>query len=158
VTAEPHTSSVHIDAGPDRVFDYFVTPELLLSWMGRRAVLDPRPGGEFSLDVYRINVRGRYVVVDRPKRLVISWGHEGSSLLPPGASSVEVTFTPDGVGTLVQVTHSDLPEEEAANHAVGWAHFLARLAGVGAGQDPGPDPWLTSPPSAQAGVRRRDGS
>jgi len=159
VSAEPYTSMVRIDAAPDQVFDYFVTPHLLVSWMGRRAVLEPRPGGEFSLDVYRVNVRGRYVVVDRPKRLVISWGHEGSSLLPPGASMVEVTFTRDGAGTLVKVTHSGLPEEELGNHAMGWAHFLGRLEAVAAGRDPGPDPWLTSPPSAQATrLRSQDGS
>jgi uncharacterized protein YndB with AHSA1/START domain len=152
LTGEPFACSVRIDAAPDRVFDYFVKPDLLVSWMGRRARLEPRPGGEFSLDVYRINVRGRYLVVDRPKRLLITWGHEGSELLPPGTSTVEVTFTPDASGTIVEIVHRDLPGPEVANHEMGWRHFLERLTRAGAGQDPGPDPWLTLEPPRPNGL------
>ena len=43
-------------------------------------------------------------------------------------------------GTLLRMTHTGLPTaEQCANHADGWAHYLGRLAVVGAGRDPGPD-------------------
>jgi len=32
-------------------------------------------------------------------------------------------------------------------HAIGWPHFLKRLAIAGNGGDPGPDPFATTPPS-----------
>ena len=144
--AEPYTTSVHIDAEPARVFRYFTDATALTAWMGRRAVLDPEPGGEFSLDFLRVNVRGRYVDVEPPTRLVISWGHEGSAILPPGASTVEVTLSPESGGTLVRLVHRGLPQAEAPRHAIGWQHFIARLASVASGVDPGIDPWLTSPP------------
>lgn len=144
--AEPYTASVHIAAEPERVFEYFTRPEAMIRWMSRRAVLDPQPGGVFELDFHRAQVRGRYLTVDPPKRIVISWGHEGSDLLPPGASTLEVTLSPQAGGTRVQIEHRDLPEREAPRHAAGWQHFLPRLANAAAGVDPGPDPWLTSPP------------
>jgi uncharacterized protein YndB with AHSA1/START domain len=114
-----------------------------VKWMGDYAVLDATPGGEFTLDINGVPVRGRYVEVDPPHRLVISWGHAGSTLLPPGASTVEITLTPIAGGTRVSVEHRDLPAEEAAKHAVGWPHFLVRLAIAGGG-DPGPDPFAAA--------------
>lgn len=145
--ADPYVASVHIDAAPSRVFEYFVQPDALTRWMGRRARLDPQPGGEFALDFHSARVRGHFLHVEPPHRLVISWGHEGSALLPPGASTVEVTFAAREGGTLVTLVHRDLPAPEAPRHRVGWQHFLPRLQLVAEGHDPGHDPWLTSPPA-----------
>jgi uncharacterized protein YndB with AHSA1/START domain len=82
----PFTASVRIAADPERVFDYFTKPAAILRWMGDYAVLDPHPGGQFTLDINGVPVRGRYLAVDRPHRLLLSWGHAGSDRLPPGAS------------------------------------------------------------------------
>src|SRR4029453_669959 len=65
----PHSASVHIAADPERVFDYFTKPAAILRWMGDYAVLDPHPGGQFTLDINGVPVRGRYLAVDRPHRL-----------------------------------------------------------------------------------------
>lgn len=144
MAAEPYTASVHIAARPERVFDYFTRAESIVRWMGDYAVLDPRPGGEFTLDINGVPVRGQYLEVDAPRRLLISWGHAGSERLPPGSSRLEITLTPEGDGTTVRVVHDGLPELEARQHALGWSHFLARLVAAGAGRDPGPDPWAES--------------
>jgi uncharacterized protein YndB with AHSA1/START domain len=90
-------------------------------------------------------VHGSYLEVDRPRRLTISWGHAGSERLPPGASTLEVTFAASDEGTVVSVVHRDLPELETEPHATGWKHFLARLMVAGAGGEPGPDPFAGSP-------------
>jgi uncharacterized protein YndB with AHSA1/START domain len=141
VTAEPFRHSVHIAAEPEQVFEYFTRPESIVRWMGDYAVLDPRPDGEFTLDINGVPVRGRYLELDPPRRLVLSWGHSGSDTLPPGASTVEITLIRDDDGTTVHVVHRDLPELERRQHALGWPHFLERLVVAGAGRDPGPDPW-----------------
>jgi uncharacterized protein YndB with AHSA1/START domain len=146
MAAEPYTASVHIAAEPERVFDYFARAEAIVRWMGDYAVLDPRPGGEFTLDINGVPVRGHYLAVEPPRRLLISWGHAGSERLPPGASTLEVTLTPENGGTTVRIVHSDLPELDAQQHAIGWQHFLERLMTAGAGGNAGPDPWATSPP------------
>ncbi|HLE98463.1 MAG TPA: SRPBCC domain-containing protein [Gaiellaceae bacterium] len=142
--AEPFTASVHIDARPERVFEYFTRAEAMVRWMGDYAVLDARPGGEFTVDINGVPVRGRYLEIEPPHRLVISWGHAGSEELPPGASTLEVKLSAEGGGTTIEIVHRGLPEPEARQHAVGWAHFLDRLAVAGAGGDPGPDPWARS--------------
>lgn len=96
--------------------------------MGDRAILDPRPGGEFTLFFGANSVQGRYVELDPPTRLVISWGRGGSAEFPPSSSTLEVTITPEGSGARVSINHSGLPEAEAEKHAAGWRHHMARLA------------------------------
>jgi uncharacterized protein YndB with AHSA1/START domain len=146
VTASaPYTAAVHIDADPERVFDYFTRPEAIVRWMGDYAALDPVPGGQFTLDINGVPVRGRYLVVDRPHRLLLSRGHAGSDRLPPGASTVEVTLTPHNGGTTVTIVHAGLPAPEDRQHRQGWPHFLDRLVIAAAGGDPGPDPWADGP-------------
>lgn len=146
MAAEPYTASVHIAADPEQVFEYFTRPQAMVRWMGDYAVLEPRPGGEFTIDINGVPVRGSYLELDPPRRLLISWGHAGSERLPPGSSTVEITLTKEADGTTVRVAHHGLPELEARQHALGWPHFLERLVIAGAGGDPGRDPWATSPP------------
>jgi uncharacterized protein YndB with AHSA1/START domain/DNA-binding HxlR family transcriptional regulator len=132
---------VEIAAPPETVYPYFTRPEAIVTWMGDYAVLKAVPGGLFHVDINGVPVRGRYLELDPPHRLLISWGHAGSTLLPPGASTLEITFTRIPNGTRVTVEHRDLPPAEADQHAIGWAHFLARLTDAAIGNDPGPDPF-----------------
>jgi uncharacterized protein YndB with AHSA1/START domain len=143
VKGEPYRTSIVVAADRDAVFDYFTVPERIVRWMGDFAILDPRPGGEFTVDINGVPVRGAFLEVDRPRRLAISWGHAGSDRLPPGASTLEVTFTAVNEGTLVSIVHGGLPESDAKPYATGWAHYLGRLAVAGAGGDAGPDPFAT---------------
>ncbi len=133
---------IRIEARPETVFQYFVDPDKMLKWKGVEATLDPRPGGVYRVDMNRRDVAsGRYVELDPPRRVVFTWGWEGSHV-PPGSTTVEVTLTPDGDATIVKLRHLDLPDEEQQKlHAEGWDHYLGRLAAATAGQDPGPDPW-----------------
>jgi uncharacterized protein YndB with AHSA1/START domain len=126
--AEPYRDSIHISARPELVFDYFTKPEALVRWIGERAVLDPRPSGEFTVFFESASVPGRYLEVDPPRRVVVTWGRGGSVEFPPGASTLEVTLIPEAGGTTVRIVHSGLPPGEAARHAAGWTGFLPRLA------------------------------
>lgn len=137
---------IRIAARPDIVFGYFTDPVKMLRWKGVSAELDPRPGG-----LYRVNVtgreiaRGEYVEITPYSRIVFTWGWEGEgSLIPPGASTVEVNFVFDGKGTLVRLVHRDLPIGAGGEHAEGWEHYLPRLAVAASGGDPGPDPWASA--------------
>jgi uncharacterized protein YndB with AHSA1/START domain len=128
VAAEPISASVFVDAEPAEVYEYFTRADAMVEWMGQHASLDPMPGGEFAVDVNGVAIRGRYVVLEPPHRLVFTWGFSGSDVLPPAASTVEVFLRPAGGGTRVEVLHRGLPEEEAVKHRPGWRHFLERLA------------------------------
>ncbi len=128
---ETFRTSVEIAAAREVLFDYFVDAELMVAWIGDHAVLDARPGGEFTLDIEGIPVRGRYLEVTPPERVVVSWGHAGSETLPPASTQVEFTLTTAGPGrTIVAVEHRDLPGEHVPSHRVGWPMFLERLAAL----------------------------
>jgi uncharacterized protein YndB with AHSA1/START domain len=128
VTVESLTSSVIVAAEPEVVWEHFTRADAMVTWMGHHALLDPRPGGEFAIDINESQIRGRYQEVAPPRRLVVSWGFAGSAELPPGASTVEVLLTKVDQGTRVDVTHSGLPEIERDKHDHGWRHFLDQLA------------------------------
>lgn len=142
MTAEPVTASIHIDAPPERVYEYFTRPEAIVTWMGETALLEAEPGGRFHLDIKGAPVRGRFLRLDPPHRLLISWGYAGSGRLPPGASTVEVRLTADRGGTRVDLEHRGLPPAERPKHASGWAHYLTRLHIAAPGNHPGPDPGM----------------
>jgi uncharacterized protein YndB with AHSA1/START domain len=139
-------TQITILADPEQVFDHFVRPELLVRWMGDFARLDASPGGLFAVDINGVVIRGHFVRVERPHLVEIAWGEAGNAAMPPGATRLVVRLVPQGGATLVEVEHSGLVPEEATKHAMGWPHFLARLAVAAGGGDPGPDPWATSPP------------
>jgi uncharacterized protein YndB with AHSA1/START domain len=143
--AEAVVREIRIDAAPDTVFDFFVDPELLLRWKGIEAKLEPEPGGLFRVVVNpRHTVRGRFLEVERPVRVVFTWGMEGEdAMVAAGASTVEVTLRADGDGTRLRLVHRDLPRAAREQHLRGWEHFLERLRVAAAGDDPGPDPWAT---------------
>ena len=147
--AEPVNATVHIDAPPERVWDYFTKPAMLVRWMGEYAVLEPEPGGQFTVNVQGAPVRGRFLRLDPPRLLLISWGYAGSDRLPPGASTVEIRLTPDGTGTRVDLEHRHLPAAEKPGHGVGWVHYLARLAAAAIGEA-GPDPGMKQPAPPRA--------
>jgi uncharacterized protein YndB with AHSA1/START domain len=142
-----YRQDVRIEADPDIVFDFFVDREHMLRWMGVDAKLDATPGGEFRVDVNGRDVAvGEFVEVDRPNRVVFTWGWLGSDDMPPGCSRVEVTLTPAGGGTLLRFEHRLVPADRVAQHADGWGHFLPRLAIAAGGGDPGADSWLDEAP------------
>lgn len=136
-----YTTSIEIDASPSRVFDYLTTEAGMTAWMGEHAELDPQPGGGFAVDIAGYPIRGRFLHVEPPTRVVVSWGLAGSADLPAGASTVEFRLTTIEHGTRVELIHSGLPETELAGHADGWEHFLPRLRIAAPGGDAGPDLW-----------------
>lgn len=139
-------TSIDIEAPPERVFDHFVQPELLVRWMGDFARLQATEGGVFSVDINGVLIRGHFVRIERPTLLEIAWGQAGNEAMPPASTRLSVTFQARGSVTRVELVHSGLVPSEAAKHGVGWPHFIERLAVAAAGRDPGTDPWKTSPP------------
>jgi len=133
------THELRIEARPETVFAFLTDPDKMTRWKGDSAQLDARPGGVYRVQIGQAIVVGEFVELDSPRRVVFTWGWEGSDTVPPGSSIVEVTLTPDGEGTILRLVHRDLPAEERAEHEGGWNHFLPRLATVAAGVDPGPD-------------------
>ena len=142
---------VLIAARPETVFEFFTDPEKQVLWRGRRAELDPRPGGIYRVEISdQIVGSGEFLEVHAPSRVVFSFGWEGQEAgqgehgVPPGSSRVEVTLAPEGEGTLVRLRHLDLPEQAREMHGQGWQLYLDRLQIAATGGDPGADPNLTA--------------
>lgn len=133
MTADPYRQSILIHARLDDVFRHFTEPAAVVAWMGDEALLDPRPGGQFILRFEGRYVEGRYLEIDAPHRLVISWGRRGSQSFPPGFSRLEITLTPEDMGTRVEIAHFGLPLSEQMRHAQGWRHYMPRLERVASG-------------------------
>ena len=121
-------ASVRIAAPPEVVFPYFTDPRLMVTWIGERAELDPRPGGAFAVDFGSVAAHGSYVTVEPPHRVVFTWGIPGDVTLPPGASTVEVVLVADDDDTIVHLTHRDVPASREPSHREGWERRLAALA------------------------------
>ena len=136
---------ISIAASPETIWGFLVDPMKATRWMGAEASFDPRPGGEYRVEVISGETAiGEFVELDRPRRLVFTWGwRNGANGVPEGSSTVEIDLIPEADGTLLRFTHSGLPDADAtAKHAHGWDHYLARLEIVARGDDPGRDTWL----------------
>lgn len=135
--------TVRIDAPRETVFAYFTDAKRLLEWMGTSVEVDARPGGQIRIVPNAVDViRGEYLELTPPSRIVFTWGFEGDGqALPSGSSVVEVTLTAIGNATEVRLVHRNVPDALRDQHSMGWTHYLDRLALAASGGRPGPDPF-----------------
>jgi uncharacterized protein YndB with AHSA1/START domain len=121
-----------IGASPATVFSYLTEPDKFSAWMGVGAELDPRPGGQYRIDVDGEHVAvGEYREVDPPHRVLMTWGWQDNDAVPPGSSMVEISLTPDGQDTILRIRHTALPTGAARDsHRAGWSIYTAKLAGL----------------------------
>jgi uncharacterized protein YndB with AHSA1/START domain len=130
-----------VSAPPSAVYAYLTVSDLWAKWQGVGATIDPRAGGLFRMEMGTGQVaRGQFVELVVDRRVVFTWGWIDNSDIPPGSTVVEIDLVPEGEGTLIRLTHRDLPQSEVEMHQIGWVHYLGRLAICAVGIEPGPDP------------------
>lgn len=129
------TVSREIAAPAEALFDAWLEPRSLSVWLRplvisqTRAEVDARVGGDFRIVMVRDDAEvlhsGRYLEIDRPRRLVFSWkspatGHRDTI--------VTVTFQERADSTLVEIHQVGLADEQArAGHDEGWSDALREL-------------------------------
>lgn len=131
--------SRHFNVSPERLFDAWLDPEMIGKWMFGpalreeevlRIVADARVGGSFSFLVRRqgqeIDHVGKYREIDRPRRLVFTWGIAGDS---QDESLVVVEIVPQGAGAELTLTHEMEPKwaDYASRTEAAWAKMLDAL-------------------------------
>jgi uncharacterized protein YndB with AHSA1/START domain len=125
-------------APPERVFDAWLDARTAGRWLfatpgGQmvRAEADPRVGGRFTFtdrrDGEEVEHTGEYLEIDRPRRLVFTFGIPASS---PDFDRVTVEIVPLETGCELTLTHEMKPEwgEYAGRAEAGWAGILDGLA------------------------------
>lgn len=123
-----------IAASPEDLFDAFLEPEALATWMrpgtiqSTIAKVEPRVGGSYEFTMRGqsgpILHTGVYRLIDRPKRLVFTWHSPGTE---QKETLVTVDFVPLDKRTEVVVTHEQLPESAMPSHRNGWTSGLEHL-------------------------------
>jgi uncharacterized protein YndB with AHSA1/START domain len=93
------------------------------------AEIDPRVGGRFEFtdrrpDMGEVRHVGEYLEIDRPRRLVFSFG---VPQFDPAMTTVEIDITPDGDGCVLTLTHRGVGEEWKDGTVDGWTKILASL-------------------------------
>ena len=119
-----------IDAPIDVVFDLLSSEEGLRQWIARAAEVELVPGGriQWTHDNGDTMV-GRILEVERPHRLVFSYGWSGGKLgLPPESTVVSIRLTENDDVTELHLVHENLPAKTADEHGDGWRWFVGRLA------------------------------
>jgi uncharacterized protein YndB with AHSA1/START domain len=115
-----------------RVYDAWTRAELLAQWycpnpqLELKVRADVRAGGDYVVEMGPHVVRGTYLEVQPPHRLVFSWKWDGTDDEP---TRVEVELTEVADGTRMLLSHTGFANpEDAANHQLGWDPELTRLS------------------------------
>jgi uncharacterized protein YndB with AHSA1/START domain len=115
-----------------RVYDAWTRADLLVQWycpnpdLELKVQADVRVGGEYVVEMGPHVVRGSYLEVEPPHRLVFSWNWDGTDDEP---TRVEVELSEVADGTRLLLSHTGFTTaEDATNHRLGWDPELTRLA------------------------------
>jgi uncharacterized protein (TIGR03086 family) len=138
--------SVLVPLSADETFALITQPDRLRRWQVITARVDLRAGGDYRWTIIPGHYAGgTFTEVEPGRRVVFTWGWEGSADLPPGASTVIITLEPATDGTVVRLVHEELTGEQEASHAGGWNHYLGRLVTAASHGDAGADEWAAAP-------------
>lgn len=123
----------------ERVFDAWLTPEVTRRWLfttddsevvrceidarvgGTFEIVDKRDSGEFKGEIRHI---GEYLEIDRPRRLVFTFG---VPQFDPRMTRVEIDIVSKGAGCTLTLTHHGVPDEWQAPTTEGWTKLLGNL-------------------------------
>lgn len=125
-------------APPEKVFRAWTDPQALKQWWGPDGfttpfvAIDLRVGGTYHIEMHapdgRIQqLRGTYVDIQPPNRLVMTWYWQGTERDDGYESLVTVEFQAHGNETEIALTHERLPETSMGDYNGGWTSTLDRL-------------------------------
>lgn len=130
------TVTRHFNASPERVFDAWLDPQTAGKWLfatptGKmvRVEIDAHVGGRFVIVDRRngedVEHTGEYLEIDRPRRLVFTFGVPKYS---PLFTKVTIEIEPAASGCDLTLTNEDVPAEYLASNEKGWIGILVGLA------------------------------
>lgn len=127
-----------IKAEPQRVFDAWTDPAMIMKWWGAGGITCPQAevdltvGGSYRIanrtpDGHTMWIAGTFTHIDRPSALVYTWAMEPVEPDQPH-SIVDVQFERSPGGTTVTINQSRIATVEARDmHLHGWNGCLEGL-------------------------------
>ena len=123
----------YIFSTPQKVFEAIVKPEIARAYWGHENVSDWKTGSEWRhirADEKRtVQLVGKVIEVEPPKRLVISWANESQKDDPSKTSRVTFDVEPQGDMVRLTVSHDDLEAGGGMEKGIrrGWPLVLSSL-------------------------------
>jgi uncharacterized protein YndB with AHSA1/START domain len=128
--------SRYFEASAERVFDAWINPEVAGKWLFTMAIseahtteIDARVGGKYTIRDTREGTEyiaiGEYLEVDRPTRLVFTFGMPQFS---PEFDRVTVDIVPEGSGCVMTLTQEDMRTGYQKSTKRGWSKMIKVLA------------------------------
>jgi len=133
MSALPHRldRTVVIEARPENVFRYFTDEKRWAAWWGEGSTIDARPGGRVYIrHPGGVESLGEVVEVERPERIVFTYGFASGKPIPPGASRVTIRLEPHPRGTRLVLLHEFAEASPRDEHVQGWRYQLAVFGNV----------------------------
>jgi len=128
VTTSPKRIEVKVErtiqASCEEVFDAWFNASIPGNpWnLADKFILQPKVDGLFYWSMKDNAHYGRFIVVDRPKRIQNTWISRSTH---GEETTVTIDFKPKGENTLMTLIHTDLPDTEGGRgHEKGWNYFL----------------------------------
>ena len=119
-------------ASPEALFDAWTDPEILSQWWGPEDVsipvldLDVKEGGAWTTTMFSDQmgnkiVSGTYKTIERPNRLVFTWGWTGEDGSRGHETEIEVLFEKSDDGTKMTMHQQKFCDAtDRDNHYMGW--------------------------------------
>ena len=101
-------------APPEEVYHALTIPATIQLWTGEAADMSLEPGSEFSL--WDGSIVGKNIEFDAGKKIVQQW-YFGEQQEP---SIVTITLHPNKQGTSVELTHTNIPDDDFDDIVQGW--------------------------------------
>jgi uncharacterized protein YndB with AHSA1/START domain len=124
-------------APAEAVFDAWTSPEVMRRWLHcgadwgtPEAEVDLRVGGKVRVvmrrpDRIEVEARGEYTLIDRPRRLVMTWTFDDD---PSNEQLIELSFTEaEGATTVLLVNSRISTDQRRGAQDWGWHGCLAQL-------------------------------
>ncbi|MEI8066328.1 MAG: TIGR03086 family metal-binding protein [Actinomycetes bacterium] len=141
-----YDKTVFLPLDTHAAFELVTQPERLRRWKTVAARIDLQVGGDYRWTITPgHSAMGSVLELEAGKRMIFSWGWEGSADLPPGASTVTITLEPTTGGTNLRLVHDGLNAEQEVGHGEGWSHYLDRLVAFVQNGAVEADPWSYAP-------------
>jgi uncharacterized protein YndB with AHSA1/START domain len=124
----------YIAATPQKVWQALTASEFTRQYFWERSIeIEPKRGGAFTLRLPdgRVNVRGKVIDYDPPRKLTVTWRVEWPQefgKLPECLVSYEIASAGDAVRLSMTESHSwDVPEAILSGGRIGWPAVLSSL-------------------------------